>query len=377
MPTNRAAWIKRKYARLEVEAAPYPVPAADQIVVRNHAVAVNPLEWVIQLAGPAAYGWLRYPTVFGSDLSGEVVEVGHAVTRFRVGDRVLGHAVGTDRDSNRADEGAFQHYTAVLERMAAPIPDALSYERAAVLPLGVSTAACALFQHDHLALQLPSAGAKRTGQTVLVWGGSTSVGSNAIQLAQAAGYDVVTTASPHNVEYVRSLGATEVFDYASATAVDDIVAALRGRPFAGAIAIGTGSAQPCIDVARACTGRRFVSVASTPVSFASLGSDDAGRLRRPAVLLRLVALTAATFVRGRLRGVGMKFVFGTTLKTNEISTAIYRDFLPAALAEGRYTAAPPPQVVGDSLEDLQHALDLHRAGVSARKVVVTLADAAA
>jgi len=377
MPTNRAAWIKQKYAQLEVEPAPYPVPTADQIVVRNRAVAVNPLEWVIQVAGPAAYGWLRYPTVLGSDLAGEVVEVGDAVTRFRVGDRVLGHAVGTDRDSNRGEEGAFQHYTAVLERMAAPIPDALSYDSAAVLPLAVSTASCALFQQDQLALQLPSAGARRTGQTVLVWGGSTSVGSNAIQLARAAGYDVVTTASPHNADYVRSLGATEVFDYSSATAVGDISSALRGRPFAGAVAIGTGSARACIDVARACSGRKFVSVASTPVSLASLGDDDAGRLRRPAVLLRLVAATTAMFVRGRLHGVGLKFIFGTSLKTNSVSTAIYQDFLPAALADGRYTVAPPPQVVGHSLEDLQHALDVHRAGVSARKVVVTLADAAA
>ena len=120
-----------------------------------------------------------------------------------------------------------------------------------------------------------------------------------------------------------------------------------------------------------------MSVASTPVSLASLGDDGAGRLRRPAVLLRLVAGTTAMFVRGRVRGVGLKFIFGTTLKNNDISIAIYQDFLPAALAEGRYTVAPPPQVVGHSLEDLQHALDVQRVGVSARKVVVSLPDASA
>ena len=47
MPTNTAAWINAKHAKLEVGPAPYPVPGNDQIVVRNHAVAINPLEWII------------------------------------------------------------------------------------------------------------------------------------------------------------------------------------------------------------------------------------------------------------------------------------------------------------------------------------------
>jgi NADPH:quinone reductase-like Zn-dependent oxidoreductase len=55
----------------------------DQIVVRNHAVAINPLDWVIQAEGTITYGWLKYPAVLGSDVFGEVVEAGRAVTRFR------------------------------------------------------------------------------------------------------------------------------------------------------------------------------------------------------------------------------------------------------------------------------------------------------
>jgi NADPH:quinone reductase-like Zn-dependent oxidoreductase len=101
------------------------------------------LDWIIQVAGNLTYRWLNYPAVLGSDVAGEV---GQAVTRFRVGDRVLGHAVGTGKDSNSAAEGAFQQYTVMLERMAAPIPGTMPFEDAAVLPLGVSTAACGLFQ---------------------------------------------------------------------------------------------------------------------------------------------------------------------------------------------------------------------------------------
>ena len=373
MPTNTAAWIGAKLARLEVGPAPYSAPGEDQVVVRNHAVAVNPLDWIIQLVGPLAYRWLTYPTVLGSDVAGEVVEVGSAVTRFRVGDRVLAHAVSTDQDTDRAAEGGFQQYTVVLERLTSPIPDALSCEDACVLPLGLSTAACALLQRDHLALRHPTADPVPTGEVVLVWGGSTSVGSNAIQLAVAAGYDVVTTASPRNSGYVRSLGASQVFDHASPTVVQDVVTALRGRTLAGTLAIGAGSAQACVEVVRACEGRKFLSTASTPVSFAALGSADRRRFELPRLLLRIGASTAALQLRCRRYGIGTKFVFGTTLKANEVAKAVYEDFLPAALAQGRYVAAPPPLVVGRGLEQVQHALDVQREGVSARKVVVSLA----
>lgn len=104
--------------------------------------------------------------------------------------------------------------------MESHIPETLSYEEACVLPLGLSTAACALFQKNSLTLDCPDASASRTGESkkptdkaLVIWSGSTSVGCNAIQLATAAGYDVVTTASPKNFEFVTSLGATQIFDY--------------------------------------------------------------------------------------------------------------------------------------------------------------------
>ena len=77
-------------------------------------------------------------------------------------------------------------------------------------------------------------------------------------------------------------------------------------------------------------------------------------------------------VRARTCRVGAKYIFGTTLKTNEVSHAVYRDFLPDALAEGRYVAAPAPTVVGNGVHDIQHAMAIQRKGVSAAKVVVTL-----
>jgi len=362
MPTNTAAWLGAKRAKLEVTPAPYTPPRENEIVVKNHAVAINPVDWMIQVAG--IFRWITYPVVLGSDLAGEVVEVGKAVTRFKVGDRVLGHAVGTDKDSNSSAEGAFQAYTVVLARMAAPIPRTLPYERASVLPLALSTAACGLFQRDQLALHYPSATPKAIGTTLLVWGGSTSVGSNAIQLAVAAGYEVITTSSPRNFDYVTKLGASQVFDYNSATVVADVIAALKGKTIAGALAIGSGSADACLDVVHACDGHKFVSLASTPVSF------ENGMTVR--VVLQLVSCNVSLQVKSRVRGIRTKFIFGTTLKKNEVSTVIYEDFLPQALADGRYVAAPEPYVVGTGLEYVQTGFDAQVKGVSAKKVVVSL-----
>jgi len=364
MPTNTAAWIGAKQAKLEVKPAPYTSPRENEIVVKNHAVAINPVDWIIQVAGNIMYRWITYPFVLGEDVAGEVVEVGKAVTRFNVGDRVLGHAVGTDKDSNSSAEGAFQTYTVLLAHMAAPIPHTMPYERAAVLPLALSTAACGLFQKDHLALHYPSPTPTPTGQTLLVWGGSTSVGSNAIQLAVAAGYEVITTSSPRNFAYVKELGASQVFDYNSTTVVKDIIAAFQGKTLAGALAIGTGSAEPCADIVHACNGNKFVSMTSPSVSF-----ENGITVR---VVLQLVSSNVSLQVKCRTRHIRTKFVFGSTLKENEVSTVIYEDFLPQALADGRYVAAPAPYVVGTGLEYVQTGLAAQRKGVSAKKVVVSL-----
>ena len=121
MPSSSAAWISAKRARLAVGSAPYTPPRENEIVVENHAVAINPIDWITQSIGDFIFPYIKYPSVLGSDLAGEVVEIGTAVTRFKVGDRVLGHAVGADPQRNRAAEGAFQTHTVVLEHMAAPI----------------------------------------------------------------------------------------------------------------------------------------------------------------------------------------------------------------------------------------------------------------
>ena len=372
MPSHRAAWLVALKSPLEVRDAPQTRPGRDELVVAVRAVALNPLDWTIQVVGNLAYRWLDLPFVLGADLAGEVVEVGEDVTRFAVGDRVLALAEGTDEDSSSSARSAFQERAVVLERLTAPLPEAMSYEEGAVVPLALGTAASALFRAEGLGLQHPSATPAPTGRTLLVWGGSTSVGSAAIQLAVAAGYDVVSTASPRHHDHVRALGASQVLDYASPTVVADLVAALAGRPLAGALAVATGSARPCADVLAACQGDKRLSMASPAVSFAPLADVGRWSPRLLATMTRLVASTVALQVRCRVRGIRAAFVWGTDLKKDDLSRVVFAEFLPAALADGRYVPAPPPRVVGTGLESIQAGLDALRAGVSREKLVVTL-----
>ncbi|KAJ3487136.1 hypothetical protein NLG97_g6476 [Lecanicillium saksenae] len=211
-------------------------------------------------------------------------------------------------------------------------------------------------------------GTKPNGKTVLVWGGSTSVGGNAIQLAVAAGYSVVTTASPKNYDYVKSLGASHVFDYRSRTVIADIVTLLRNKPVSGAIAVGNGSTEACIDVLSKTKSPGMVA----QVSFPWPEKIPSGGIRLFMSMLFLAWWNVTVAFKSKMAGVKAKFVFGSSLFENEVSTAIYKDFLPEALQQSKYVAAPPPQVVGDGLRSIQKGLDLQMEGVSAMKIVVTL-----
>lgn len=235
-----------------------------------------------------------------------------------------------------------------MAHMVSLIPDDLPFEQAAVLPLALSTAATGLFQRDHLALPLPTLDAPDRQETVLVWGASTSVGSNAVQLARCAGYRVIATASPHNFDYVRSLGAAAAVDYHSRTAVDEIIDAVGESPLAGTLAIGTGSVPPTLTIAGRVPGRRRLAAA------------------QPALITRVQSIVK------RRRGVRLSSIWGGTLKDNEVGPGIYLGFLPAALSAGTYRAAPEAVVVGEGLEQIPEAIDRLRKGVSAKKLVVRL-----
>lgn len=377
LSSNTAAWLPAPGRQLNVAPAPVPHAGPGEVVLRARAVAVNPVDWIVQSAGRLMFRWLRYPAIVGFDVAGDVVDVGAGVTRVRPGDRILGLAVGAEKGRG-SRESAFQELVVLQEHLVTQLPEELSYEDACVLPLAISTAACGLFQTRHLGLRLPvtapgtptpSSATTSTSESVLIWGGSTSVGGNAIQLAVAAGYDVVSTASPRNADAVRRLGARVVVDHGTATAVDEAVAALAGRQLAGALALGEGSAEACSAVLAASSGRRVVAVATGPVSFAAYRHSALAMTR---IGVQMVGQGGVQLLRDRRRGVRSAIIWGASLSRDDLGAAVFSGFLPAALASGAFACWPAPLVVGHGPASLQEALETHRRGVSARKVVVTM-----
>ncbi|KAI0847513.1 GroES-like protein [Daldinia vernicosa] len=336
-PINKAAILSEPKAHpLKVESTPYPTAGDGEIIVKVAATAINPMDWYIQIMGEQLFSWLQYPYIGGSDVAGTVVEVGPNVSKFKVGDRVLGFAAGFD-----ARSGGFQNYVALEANIAAPIPADLDFADASVLPLGLSTAACGLYQKDFLALDYPSINPKPNGKTLLIWAGASSVGTNAIQLAVASGYEVYTTSSPKNFDYCKGLGAARVFDYNSPTGTQDLVEAFKGKTSAGAFAIQFGSEKIVFEVISRVRGAKFVACAMEPTNVPE--------------------------------GVQAKMVFASTLKENEVASIIYDQYLPVALVQKKFRCLPKPLVFGHGLENIQAAIDLGKSGsVSAKKIVITL-----
>lgn len=176
---------------LQFEDVPRPEPKPNEVLVRVHTTGVNPVDWKIR------EGYLKtpLPMIMGIDFSGVVEGVGSAVTKFRVGDEVLGQA---------ADEsGAYAEYALAVEGDVARKPKDLDDITAAGLPVAGLVAWQALFDNANLV----------AGQKVLIHAAAGGVGSFAVQFAKWKGAHVIGTASGAHVEQVRQLGADQVIDY--------------------------------------------------------------------------------------------------------------------------------------------------------------------
>ncbi|THV46183.1 hypothetical protein BGAL_0408g00050 [Botrytis galanthina] len=348
MAQNKAAWIKTSGANpLVIEDAPIPHPGPGELVIKNSVVAINPVDWRIQDHGRYLN---KYPFILGEDTAGTVEAVGEGVVGFQKGQRVIAYALPRPYDLRslplRLPKLHSRHGKAHFCTSA--LPDSLSFAQGAVLPLAISTASAGLFQKDTLNLPLPSATSKTetdNKDTILIWGGASSVGATAIQLAFAAGLKVITTASSQNKDFFESLGAQTVIDYKSPKVVEEVANALRGSQIAGVFdAISeTRSFETVLKVLESLNV--FPKVASV------LPYD------KPTEKFSPKYVAAFTIIQEPNQYVG---------------EAVWKKFVPEGLANGKLKAKPEPHVVGHGLEDLQKALDIQKKGVSAKKVVVTL-----
>lgn len=115
--------------------------------------------------------------------------------------------------TQRVEHGGFALYSSAPAGTVATIPSNISYADASVLPTAFDTAAVGLYSpasEGFLGLPFPSADSPSSGRTIVVWGGSSSVGALATQLAVASGVKVIATASEHNFEFCKKCGASEV-----------------------------------------------------------------------------------------------------------------------------------------------------------------------
>ena len=117
----------------------------------------------------------NWPKNLGSDVAGEVHEVGSNVKRFKKGDRVVGIAGGLLKDT--PDEGAFTLYTKLPAKTAAIIPSKVAFKDAAVLGMAIGTASCGLNGENYLNQPFPSTNPKPSGKVIVVYAGSSSIGS--------------------------------------------------------------------------------------------------------------------------------------------------------------------------------------------------------
>lgn len=183
---------------LSLQEVEKPTPNDDQVLVKVHASAVNPLDWHIMRADPFIVRLdmgLRKPKQnrLGADIAGVVEAIGANVTQFQVGDAVFGE-IGA---------GGLAEYAVAPEKLLAHKPDNLSFVEAASTPVVGFTAIQGLRDFGKI----------QAGDKVLVNGASGGVGMFAVQYAKACGAEVTGVCSTRNLDLVRSIGADHVIDY--------------------------------------------------------------------------------------------------------------------------------------------------------------------
>jgi len=184
--------------KLQLMDLPVPEYGPEEMLVKVRAAGVNPVDWKIR------EGYLNdlfpheFPVILGWDAAGTVERVGQRVSRFKEGDEIFAYC-----RKPMVHGGSYADFIVLQEEHTALKPKNISFEEAASIPLAALTAFQALFDGANLTSQ----------ETVLIHAAAGGVGSFAVQLAKERGAVVLGTASAHNEEYVRNLGARQVIDY--------------------------------------------------------------------------------------------------------------------------------------------------------------------
>lgn len=182
---------------LEFREIDKPKPAAGEVLIQVRAASVNPYDWHFVRGAPAfirMFTGLRGPKSprVGADVAGIVAEIGAGTTRFKAGDAVFGDC-----------KGSYAEFACGEESKLAHMPENLSFEQAASVPIAGITALQGLRDCAHLS----------SGQRVLINGAAGGVGTFAVQIGKWMGAHVTGVCSTRNLAMVQSIGADAVIDY--------------------------------------------------------------------------------------------------------------------------------------------------------------------
>jgi alcohol dehydrogenase len=199
---------------------PDPAAGAGDVVVRVRATALNYHDVFTRRGMPGIR--IAMPAIMGLDVAGEIAAIGPGVTRWQVGDRVLGDPINRVEGGlvGETVHGGLAEYCRLRAHQLVPIPDGIAFEQAAALPCAYGTARRMMCTNGRVA----------AGEKVLILGASGGVGVCCVQLAKLAGATVIAaTSSPEKASRLRALGADHTID----TAEEDFVEAiyqLYGKP---------------------------------------------------------------------------------------------------------------------------------------------------
>lgn len=227
---------------LVYEDAPKPEPKPGEVLVRVHAVGINPPDWYLRdgyrALPPEWRPQVPFPIILGTDISGVVEAIAEDVTSFSVGDEVYSMV----RFFSVGESKAYADYVSVPAAELALKPKGIDHLHAAAAPMSLLTAwqfmvelghdqANPLQPHRHAPVPLE-------GRTVLVNGAAGGVGHFAVQVAKLKGAHVIAVASGRHEQLLRELGADEFIDYTKTPPEDvakdvDLVVDALGGPTTG------------------------------------------------------------------------------------------------------------------------------------------------
>lgn len=173
-----------------------PIVKNNEVLIRIHATSVNPVDWKIRKGDLQEQLRFSFPITLGLDVAGVIEEVGEDVECLNIGDKVF-------TKPENIGSGSYAEFIAVQLDLVSHMPNNISYEEAASIPLAGLTAWQSLVDYAKI----------KENDRVFIHAGAGGVGSLAIQIAKSFGAFVATTASSKNKEFLQSLGADLVIDY--------------------------------------------------------------------------------------------------------------------------------------------------------------------